>query len=329
MKARVCLLFLACTAMGLLALPAGATAKPKYEVHPGGMELNLFLGKKHHDLISLSANDRQRVKLIAQDELSAAAYSVKGQASSHLIKADFGDLGKVDVRVQVHPRQTHQGENCHGRPPILARGAYRGTIEFAGERDIPAFKSRHGSLLFIRRFRRVCKEPSHPSSQGKKERGLLPDLGVLTAKAQGEGRRIRFDALALALKGDSAESFGILVSTVYERLEQVRIERSVFGFAGGKELLMSKRGKDPETFRIAPEDPFSGKAVFSRGSETPRSWTGNLSVKLPGAAPIPLTGPAFETTLCRTSSVARAIACLSAGTSQSRPLILSKLSSLR
>jgi len=46
-------------------------------------------------------------------------------------------------------------------------------------------------------------------------------------------------------------------------------------------------------------EPFAGHALYSSSPDSPPSWTGDLSVGLPGASKVPLTGPGFNAILCR------------------------------
>jgi hypothetical protein len=48
---------------------------------------------------------------------------------------------------------------------------------------------------------------------------------------------------------------------------------------------------------LKPPAPFRGEGVYLENSPTSHSWTGDLSVSLPGSD-VSLTGPRFKTTLC-------------------------------
>jgi len=209
------------------------------------------------------------------------------------------------------------------------RGTYHGTIEFAGERDVPVLGSKCGPVTFIHRFRRVCRKPAPPVIPGSKKQRSAIEFGVLTVNGHGEGRTTSFQAFDLTLKQDPSFSFGLFLAAVYERVEQVRIARSTVGFAGEGELTMSRRSKSPETFRVELEEPFSGKAVLARSRRSPTTWNGDLTVELPGAGPLPLTGSGFEAGLCRASSPARIETCFAEIEPRSRPLIMGRLAALR
>jgi len=72
---------------------------------------------------------------------------------------------------------------------------------------------------------------------------------------------------------------------------------------------MSRRDKEPETVEVEPPESFIGRALYSYSLGS-QSWTGDLSIDLPGAGGIPLTGPNFRVTLCRGSSVAHLDHCV-------------------
>lgn len=61
---------------------------------------------------------------------------------------------------------------------------------------------------------------------------------------------------------------------------------------------------------VRPPKPFSGKASFARGADDSISWTGTLSVTLPGAGTVPLTGAAFTADLAKPKTVAEYAALL-------------------
>ena len=52
---------------------------------------------------------------------------------------------------------------------------------------------------------------------------------------------------------------------------------------------------------LAPPRPFSGKATFQRRAGAPPSWTGTLSVVLPGTRRISLVGRRYHPRLYRLS----------------------------
>lgn len=324
-------------AIGLVALvlPAGAAAKPGYEVRPAGSELFLFLEDKGDYEISLEANDRQRVLLAVEEGLlTATEYSTEGHVSSKRIEADLGDLGRIDIDVRLEPRYSEREpsqRNCKGPASIYVPGTFHGTIRFSGEGDIPPFSVKRGEIGFLRRFKRVCKQrrraPEQNQEEGKPKLEL--EFGLLDTSGKGDGRTVRFEVLSLAPARNPAKSFGVYEAAAYERRESVQIARSTFGFIGAEEFRMSKRGKQPLTLQVKPSEPFAGKALYKRGPGSKATWTGNLSVELPGADAIPLTGDDYDAVFCRGVESGEIDRCLYGSGSHSQPLALARLSSLR
>jgi hypothetical protein len=287
--------------LGVLALPPDADAKTGYRVHPGSTELILPVEAKGGRIISVSANNRQRVQLKVERPSSTIEYSTKGRVTSRRIEADFGALGRIDVRldlVRFGPGVFRQG-HCKGHDPIEGEGTYRGTIEFSQEGGVPEVSTTRGRVYFERRFRQICKRRNpryKPGPFPKLKRKI--EEGELTVRGKGGGRTVRLDATFFAFRRNPAQSGGTLRATVYERREGVRITRWRGGFFDDS-FAMSKRGTKPETVRVELPEPFAGFALYSRSPGSPPSWTGDLSVDLPGAEGIPLTGPGFSATLCR------------------------------
>lgn len=323
MKAWGRLVLLACAAT-LLATPVGASAKPGYKVRPGGTELFLDLGAKGGYEFLVEANDRQRVLLAVEGGLfTATEYSTKGRVSSTRIEADLGELGRIDIRVNLAPGRAQSyppRKGCGGPASIYVPGTFRGTIEFSGEGDVPAVSVTRGEIGFTRRFKRVCKQRQPAPDRGDGERRKPKvDVGLLEAIGEVEGRTAFFGAFNFVPKRDPARSFGFLIAGAFERRERVLIERSTLEFFFGPEAFrMSRPGKKPETVRVALPEPFAGRAHYSRKPGSPPTWTGNLRVDLPGADAIPLAGPDFKAIFCRGSSPARAERCPYGSGSQSQ-----------
>lgn len=325
MKARGGLAILVCL-LAALTLPAGAAAKPGYEVRQKSAKLDLFLGERNGYGYSVSAGDGQRVRLVVEKELfSTTEYSVKGRVSSSRIEADFGELGRIDLRVRLNPESSEPGSGgtrrCKGRDPLFAWGGYRGVIEFSGEGGVPAFSSKRGYVRFTRRFRQICKRPSQQEGNEGQGKSSI-EVGALLTQAKGEGRTTRFEAFTLAPANRPAESLGFLFGATFERRERVRIARAAFEiFSLG--IVMSKRSKGPQTIRVEPEEaPFAGHALYRRSPGSPAEWTGDLSAKLPGIGSVPFTGPNFTATFCRDFDFGKVESCLKRSGASARPSAL-------
>jgi hypothetical protein len=285
-----------------LALPASVNAQSGYEVHRGDIKLILPVERKAGRVISVSASGRQGVQFTVEGSSSAIEYSTKGRASSRRIEADFGALGRINVRLRLARSGpgVFRRPHCNGHDPVEGEGTYRGMIKFPGEDGVPKVSVTHGRFYFERRFRRVCKrhrEKVKPNPFPRLMRKI--EEGILVVRGKGEGRSVRLEARIFAFRRNPTRSGGGFRVEVYERHEAVRITRSTGGPFGRNAFVMSRRGKEPETVEVELSKPFVGRALYSGSHGSPSSWTGDLSVDLPGVDDVLLTGAGFSAVLCR------------------------------
>jgi hypothetical protein len=114
---------------------------------------------------------------------------------------------------------------------------------------------------------------------------------------------IGFEAFGPKPADNQAAPGAILIAGVEEHPGPVAIARAALiinGEPGG--ILLSKRGAVPVKATVAPPSPFSGTASYLDQPGAPPSWSGDLSVRLPGAGAVPLTGPGFSADFCRLRS---------------------------
>ncbi len=293
------------TAIVLFALPVTAAARSGYEVHAGGLKLVLPVRHSAKYVISVSANEQQRVKFVVNGPFSTTEYSTEGYVSSRRLVATFGSLGRVDVKLHFtrnFSEPSHNG-HCKGRGSRYQEGTYRGVLEFSQSGDTPTISHTHGRLYFTHRFKQVCKR-QQVGAGGNSKLSRETEVGFLAVDGETGGRTVLLEALDLALKRKPARSAGSLGVEIYEGREGVRITRKRSVLTDHNSFIMSKRGDVPETVEVDPPAPFIGRALYSSGPGSSSSWTGDLSVHLSGVGMVPLTGPAFSASLCRSSFIA-------------------------
>lgn len=297
---------LACVAVVLLILPAAAAAKSAGHKGPNLFQLDVPLPDSNGYSMELGAEDHRHVELTASKGAVAVHYSVLGRASSRRLDADFGALGEVHIRIHLKPELVLPGlfgkKRCGERLGFYG-GSFRGTVDFAGEPQVAGVVAHRGGVAFIHSSR-ACKHPhQRPASLARTIEGKAhqaKEVDLLSAEMKAEGRTVIFEALRF--KGDlrkphSAVTF--LSADVSESLGRVAIDRTAFEITPAKVLYISKRGKQPETAVLEPTKPFAGSAAYSAEPETPASWSGDLSVRLPVVGAVPLTGTGFSAELCR------------------------------
>jgi len=288
----------------LLVLPATACSKPGYEVRPGGIKLVLPVDKRDNYVISVSANERQRVQFTVDGPSSETEYTATGRVSSRHIKATFGALGRINVRLHLvpyPPDPPHKGR-CKGHAPFYQEGSYSGTIKFAQQGQAPRVSAEGGHVYFTRYFRQVCKSKDllpEPRAKNKLTRRI--EAGFLTVSGKGEGRTVLLEAFILRLRGNPARSRGGLTAVVNERNEDMRITKTTFVPLDTNSFTMGSRNAMTKTVNVDPPAPFVGHALYSSSSGSFPSWTGDLSVNLPGTGTVHLTGSGLSAVFCRSS----------------------------
>ena len=226
----VCFLFVA-SLIGV-ALPSDVDARSGYEVHPGGTELILPLGKKVEDVISVSASNRQRVEFAVESLSSAVEYSAKGSVSNRRIEADFGRLGRINVRLELGRLASDPARSgrCKGRGQLYGEGTYRGTIKFSDQSGVPEVSVHAGRFYFNRHFRQVCKRQHFSQYRLSRSAGKWTrkaEEGILEVSGKGEGRTVHLEAAIFALRRNPVRSGGVARATSYEKHEGVRVTRWV------------------------------------------------------------------------------------------------------
>jgi len=349
-----------------LALPGSAAARPGTEVHPRSLHLTTSSFATRGYIVDIETIGHHRVVLTARKHEQVATYTVRGKVNRHLIRADFGRFGRVNLHFhgkeqpfQVDPKDEKSRDKrrrCRGRKAEREVGYFRGGVEFDGQRLYTrlAVGGLEGELR--RSYRQVCwfrhigpEARAHVSSSVPVvPRASIPRIGftiaVLSAQARVDGSLTHFSAINLespfGIPIPRSERLSIVTAYRQERVGRIRVFRSTFLSTDAGQVRISRRGTQPAKARVALGSPFSGTAFFRDGNSKSRaSWQGDLAVRLPGTGALPLTGPGFHASLCRVSAFrpqspcfrqaeARVLAAQGSG-SHSHPLALARLSSLR
>lgn len=301
-----------------LAVPAIATAKSAEHKHQHLFHLDVNLPDSNGYSMDLKAEDHRHVELKAGRGHVAVRYSVLGRASSHRVDADFGALGEVHIRIHLKPELVVPlfGKKRCGERIGFYGGRFRGKVDFTGEPEVGGVHIHRGRISLIhishackRTHRRLAANGLSRSVKGEARPGEEADR--LSAELKTEGRTLSFEALRFkGSRRDPRATATFIRADLTETLGRVAIERTAFELTPEKVLRVSGRDKQPETAVIAPPKPFTGSASYSVAPETAPSWSGDLSVYLPGAGTVPLTGTGFSTEFCRAFSAPEAKRCL-------------------
>jgi hypothetical protein len=347
---------LACALIALAALPACAAAQ-RPEVHPGGFSVVLELPEQDGWEMSITAENHRQIYFNATRGAMEVKYRVAGRASSRLLEADFGPLGRVDLKLNLEPKPLPsfllkmggaRSDRCRGRNPVEMEGRYRGEVEFAGDPSVPDVEVNKGSASLSRSFRRVCK-PFRFGPAADHSPDIAIRLNLLAARAHSGGRTTTFEAAQVGVP--ALFVLGIATGSVHERLDRVRIIRSAIEIIESGDLHFSPLTKAVQRVGVQPPPPFTGRASYLGKRNAAGTWTGDLAVRPPGAGAVALAGPLFEGAICGISELSQLsqlkkcllkvrsmrpslvqgplLAALYGSGSHSQPLALARLSSLR
>ncbi|HEX7280391.1 MAG TPA: hypothetical protein VF255_12315 [Solirubrobacterales bacterium] len=322
MKARGPLLLLVCALLTSSALPAGASAAP---ADVAELTLSSFVleGSNGYEVEVSKAREGRR-------SLPALIRAIRGPFESHyMVPADpgagmhatFGSLGVLDVSFERHSKEVvRTGPGCRS---ITESGVFRGSFRFVGEGGYFSVEATDPAGEVLRLPNGFCAFDSFRAA-----RPAIPALSktALSARAKEGTRTISFDATRLHL-----EPTTLFRASLHERVGPMRVEHIAAVSGKKRTFASSKRSRAS----VRPPWPFEGSARFRDPANGPATWTGSLSVPLPGVPPVALTGDDFTAKLC--PGVPILANCLrgEAGLlrygsgSHSQPLALARLSSLR
>jgi len=283
-------------AIALLALPALASAKPGYLVFPGSHEAEMHLKGSNGYSIDISKADRGFLEMYVGKDSGVAIYLVRhSQLGGDDIGVQFPGVGRVSTRFHpVGPAETKSGsfKQCKGGQIILQKGYFEGTIHIRGEQSYTAADATRAWGEVLTRSREICKrsifEPDKPSQTENATR--------LLAFSRSKGRQVAFSANRVDFPpGPLTFFFGY----VTEEREGMQILRQVVAHGSEKTLTLGDDGNFPSSATVDPPSPFHGSATFQRQADGQSTWTGPLSVEMPGAGRVDLAGQGFTAKLCK------------------------------
>jgi len=329
--------FALAVAAAALALPAGAWAKPGYTVKQKSLHLRLELSASNGYAASIeTAGHRQVVLRLAKGGVSAT-YTALGRVTHNRIEADFGTFGQVSLRFRgkrrYHPKDllSFLYRGCKGRKTVGERGVFVGGVRFEGERGFAQARAHRARGVSIRSYRRVCKNRFRASASAVKP--SEEDLLILAQSKSGGVLR--------SFLGFKSSILGLTLAVGSEREKQGRVAilRSALVIDYARAIRINPRDESPVQAKVKLARPFEGSASYLREGKAPPTWSGTLAVHLPGSGLVLLTGPEFESEICRSFSQEESLRCTDrllkaqpfryGSGSHSQPLALARLSSLR
>jgi hypothetical protein len=292
--------------MAALFTPATAAAKPGFFVSPAEHRAELSFPGSHGYEIAVQVSHQEgfaghEAFVVATHGGSSAQYS----AHRGTLAAD-GSLGlrlpgAARIQLRFFPTKvSHEppGEKCEGRPTVIERGEFRGTIEVRGRQGFTEAHRSSAPGTVIRAFRQVC-DNRHPHVIGARASagaGPPPSGTLLFAGTDSGGIRRLFLASAFALGGEPVVPEFDVDATVADH--GVTFVSSLHRAAGPATFAVPDLSS-LATATVAPPAPFSGTAEFADTVSHQTTFQGDLAVDLPGFGRVALAGGGFFAELCR------------------------------
>lgn len=227
---------------------------------------------------------------------AVTAYIARGTVTPRRIAASFGKFGKLDLRFRPSGRvvRSPSRKRCRGVDHFTSRlGVFVGSLRFSGEKNYVAVRShrvkgRIRSPLRLRcasrfRFRPAAGTRARPVSQHP---SFFPTF--LSASN-------RHGVAATELIGIAARKTTLFLALTEEGLGSMARIRYALATEHSKKAISLNDALTSAS--IEPPPPFHGKGTYRAAPDGTTSWSGPLSVSLPGAPRLPLTGEEFETIL--------------------------------
>jgi hypothetical protein len=317
MGARGHFLGLVACAIAVATLPAPAigSAEPPRTVLPRSLALEMNLQGSNGYSVSVSGYGHRHVEVLARKGHYLAFYRVRGSVSRDHIEADLGPFGRVSVHFDglVRRQRDPFPEECRGRRPMHETGRFLGTIEFNGEHGFTRVSARSARGNLYRAFRQVCRLRHSSGARPSATPGFA--ITVLSAGTRSAGRSIYFDAFRLEQERRGGRpSPWITTAGLSEQVGRIALSKVVVTASSPAEIRVSGKGVSPASADVAPGRPFTGTAAYREAAPPAPEWTGDLSLRLPGAGPIGLSGGQFDAGLCHATGVRQLNRC--AGSAQ-------------
>ena len=301
-----CALFASAAAAESLFVPGeagvGGNAVRFWTTGTGGYKVEVYAPVGPHSKVTITVENHK----------GAAQYVATGSVSSTKVSTDFGQIGRISLRFRpsgtVLQSKTVLNKQCPAHAAARL-GTFVGTFRFEGEGGYtkvtahkvqggvgaptaPFDKQEQRAILGCHQEQRIAELaiPANPLQTIKEEEVKSgPSLGAIATTTTG---KIFFAAGPVVLEGGQEKNpITFVFALLQEEVEGIRIGRVAFG--GGKTatvLPVSASG----AATLTPGAPFTGSATYTPSPTGPGTLTGNLAIPLPGAGPVPLTGPTFQ-----------------------------------
>jgi hypothetical protein len=263
--------------------PAAAQAGPSNPNYPFQFKVPATKGYG----VTVSASRGGPVHLLVVRKLpgggaTGASYSVKGKVTLGVMRANFGPLGRVAVRISAKQGRFVSDTQCEHQYTYVARRAtYAGRVVFRGEHGFTSAKSSNPKPTLTK---------PDPVNCGLTLDGYENQSRILHAHSADW-------SVSFAAERARPASSTFLFALSRERLGRVKIVRFIEGVAPSTSFTFDPGGATADLQELSPG--FQGSAHFQATvpGQPSGALTGTLIGEFPGGSPISLAGPGYVAAL--------------------------------
>jgi hypothetical protein len=287
----------------LVAAPVAASPTVDRVAHFASVDIELSL-PADHGLHAHIAN-YEEITLEIERKGRLVTYEVPGEVTETGLKAQFGELGLIDVTFEPTKTRTDEPpKGCKGRPSTLSEGLFVGTIKFTGEREYVRIETTQakGRLNVWRESEWRCPRhkrpivthgsPRPPALRSRQQSEAEKEPATLAAV----NRRCTCFFAAFAERDRRGRGPSTFVGAQFEKREGMEISRVTSVEAGASAFVFDHAAG---TAKVHPPQPFSGNGTFKRRPHGRDLWRSTIQVPLLGADPLRVGDPDFRARLVR------------------------------
>jgi|GEM_PF-1592067 len=236
---------------------------------------------------------------------SVVFYRTQGESTEEGMKAQFGQLGLIDVHFT--PTKTlltvPPPKGCKGEPTTFREGFFAGTIEFTGEREYVHFdKTRvDGKMNVNRKSEWRCSRHGGSRSLRSASRASAVASGRKKRRERQAWLVVASDScscalLAYAERDAKRHGWTGFLGVQQEELDGVGISRSTYAEAGSSAFFYNH---DAGTATAHPPRPFSGDGTFKRRRHGHNLWRSTIQIPFLGTGRASISSDHYQAVLRR------------------------------
>jgi hypothetical protein len=273
----------------IVLAPPGSSEAKTFRIPPGQVSTVTVRGSNGYRITI--EQSQGRASLTAGTSRSSATYVTAARPiGGGGIGARFPGLGRVSLRFEPSGKPRKVPALCRGRRSIEQPGVFRGRIEFRGEMGFTHVAAAQARGHVLHTFASVCHGLDRNPIRS-------PNWNTLETSSRSDRGRLAFQVVEIPGTGP-IPTLTFFSASTFERRRGMAIIRSVNRSTRHNDFAIAGPSGQPESATIAAPTPFHGNATFHAVPGKAGAWEGAISVELPGAGTVELTGAPSQSQLC-------------------------------